>query len=200
MTKKKQQWRLERLRSGANDAEVDRPFVPLWADATFPPRPFVLPAFLSASSTLLFPASSPWSGGRQRVSARTRRSLGELSWLAVLRGTVHNRLRHGELPLTAFLRRSRGFDTVTPTPTLPLTLRLPPPLFHSASFHFQSHPHLLRPTPHPPRTSHSVAAPKAFLNRRHCGPPFSFRSIFSVFLLWSQCQPLSRLAHLVLSS
>lgn len=107
--------------------------------------------------------------------------------MAVLRGTVHNRLRHGELPLTAFLRRSRGFDTVTPTPTLPLTLRLPPPLFHSASFHFQSHPHLLlRPTPHPPRTSHSVAAPKAFLNRRHCGPPFSFSVyFFSVLTLKS---------------
>lgn len=163
-------------------------------DASFPPRPFVLPAFLPASPTLLFPALSPWSGGRQRVSARTRRSLWEPSWLAGLRSTVHNRLRHGELPLTAFLRRSCGFDTVTPTPTLPLTLQLPSPLFHSPSFHFQSHlPPAPPPTPRPPRNSHSVAALKAILNRHHCGPPLSFLSLFSLFLLWSRCEPLSRL-------
>lgn len=104
------------------------------ANTTFPPHLFVStpPSLCLFHSPL--PVSSPWSGGRQRVSARTQRSLWELLWLAVLRSTVHNRLRHGELPLTAFLCCSCGFDTVTPTPTLPLTLQPLSSLFRFVSF------------------------------------------------------------------
>lgn len=45
--------------------------------------------------------------------------------MAALAGTVPNRLRHGEPLLTAFLRGSRRFDTVTQTPTWLLTLQTP---------------------------------------------------------------------------
>lgn len=80
-----------------------------------PPHRFVFfpPSFSFCLFHSPLPVSSPWSGGRQRVSALTQRSLQELLWLAVLCSTVHNRLRHGELPLTAFLCCSCGFDTVT---------------------------------------------------------------------------------------
>lgn len=89
------------------------PLFPLPTNTTFPPHLFVFfpPSFCLSHSPLA--VSSPWSGGRQRVSALTQRSLQELLWLAVLCSTVHNRLRHGELPLTAFLCCSCGFDTVT---------------------------------------------------------------------------------------
>lgn len=97
----------------------------------FPPLSFFFCLFRSP-----LPASSPWSGGRQRVSALTQRSLQELLWLAVLCSTVHNRLRHGELPLTAFLCCSCGFDTVTQTPTSPLTLQPLSSLFLFVSFTF----------------------------------------------------------------
>lgn len=100
---------------------------------------FVFPPPLSFFFCLFrspLPASSPWSGGRQRVSALTQRSLQELLWLAVLCSTVHNRLRHGELPLTAFLCCSCGFDTVTQTPTSPLTLQPLSSLFLFVSFTF----------------------------------------------------------------
>lgn len=110
--------------------------------------------------------------------------------MAGLGSTVHNRLRHGEAPLTAFLRRSCGFDTVTQTPTLPLTLQLPSPRLRSPSFHFQSpppphHHHHLRPTSRPARISRSLAALKEILNRHHCGPlfllslPLSFQCSYS---------------------
>lgn len=73
--------------------------------------------FLPSVSFCLFhsplPASALWSGGRQCVSALTQTSLQELLWLAVLCSTIRNRLKHGELPLTAFLCCSCGFDTVT---------------------------------------------------------------------------------------
>lgn len=170
-------------------------------DASFPPRPFVLPAFLPASPTLLFPASSPWSGGRQRVSARTRRSLWEPSWLAGLRSTVHNRLRHGELPLTAFLRRSCGFDTVTPTPTLPLTLQLPSPLFHSPSFHFQSHfPPPLPRLPAHPETLTLLLLWRQFLTGITVGPLSPFCLFFHCSYSEVGASLSPAFAHLVLSS
>lgn len=92
--------------------------VPLFPSPWLTPPSLLISLFFFPSfSFCLFhsplPVSSPWSGGRQRVSALTQRSLQELLWLAVLCSTVHNRLRHGELPLTAFLCCSCGFDTVT---------------------------------------------------------------------------------------
>ena len=80
-----------------------------------PPSLLISLSFSPSSCLLHSPPSpsSPWSGGRQRVSAQTQRSLQELWWLAALCATVHNRLRHGELPLTAFLCCSCAFDTVT---------------------------------------------------------------------------------------
>lgn len=102
--------------------------------------------------------------------------------MAGLRSTVHNRLRHGELPLTAFLRRSCGFDTVTPTPTFALNppLAVSPLSLATLSFHFQSHP---SPTSTGlPAHPEPLAALKAILNRRHRGSPFSFLSLFFIVL------------------